>query len=400
MPNFTTGYLNQNEIQSAIFNMIISQQVFVDNVKGTYSGLVDAARVDGSLYGDQKLYYSTDCLGSTPWLNDAEASNLLALHRPPAPKVQAIVLNQFRKIAVTTDDYMSKRAFSTEGVFMDYNGVVLAWVRDTKRVYDSTLYNAFIGTNETSVGKQQVSIDLGTGSGHPLYNLLGVEKEQMEAMVIARKMADLFVEMRDVSRDFNDYQQLRSHSDGEIKVIWNSRFINKIRKVDTPTIFHKEGLVDKLDEYILPERYFGTVITTSNISSYSASTPTTGKPINSSTGAYTPGSNNANGCVRSLVEKKVTVSAVEYDVFPGDELPAGATIIASTGQFLPGEVYMQTSDVICKVVTELPPIMSAFETAQNFWNNLSLTSNHYLIWGYNSLEHLKAKPFITVKASV
>lgn len=397
MPNFT-GSLRSNEIFSAIYNMIISQRVFADNIKGTFAQLVDMARVDGSLYGDQKLFYSTDVLESVPWANDSEAANLLALSRPAAPKCQAIILDKFRQIRLTVDEYLSKRAWSTEGAFSDFNSVMLGWIRDTKRVYDSTLYNAFIGTDVSSVGKQSKSIDLGTGSGHPLYNLSGVEKEQMEAMLIARALADLLIEMQDVSRDFNDYQQLRSYEVSGLKVIWNSKFVNKIRKIDTPTIFHKEGLVDKFEEHVLPERFFGIVITSDNLSTYSASTPTTNKPINSSTGAYTPGSNNANGCVRSMVEKTVTVSGVDYHIFPGDELPAGATVIASTGQFLPGEVYFATSDVICKIYEELPPIMSAFEVGTSFFNARSLTTNHYLTWGYNTLEHLKGKPCVTVKA--
>ena len=396
MPNFT-GSLRSNEIFSAIYNMIISQQVFADNIKGTYSSLVDKARVDGSLFGDQKLYYSTDVLKSVPWGNDSEASNLLSLDRPAAPKCQAIVLDQFRQIRLTVDEYLSKRAWSTEGAFSEFNSVMLGWIRDTKRVYDSMLYNAFIGTDVSTVGKQSVSVDLGTGSGHPLYNLTGVEKEQMEAMLIARALADLMVDMKDVSRNYNDYEQLRSYGEEEIKVIWNSKFVNKIRKIDLPTIFHKDGLMDKFEEEVLPERFFGIVITSSNISTYSDSTPAAGKPIDSDNGAYTPGSNNANGCVRSLVEKVITVSGTDYHVFPGDELPAGATIVASTGQFLPGEVYFATDDVICKIYTQLPPIMSAFEVGTSFFNARSLTTNHYLTWGYNTLEHLKGKPCITVK---
>lgn len=400
MPNFS-GTLNSNEIFGAIYNMIISQQVFADNIKGTFSSLVDSARVDGSLYGDQKLYYSTDALKTKAWGNDAEASNLLALHRPAAPQVQSIVLNKFRQISLTVDYYLSKRAWSTEGAFSEFTSVMIGWMRETKRIYDSTLYNAFFGSNETSVGKQMVSIDLrSASSGHPLYGITGLDKEKMEAMLIAQNLADLFVEMKDVSRSFNDYGHLRSHGDEEIKVVWNSKFVNKIRKIDLPTIFHKDGLVDKFAEDILPARYFGTVITSSNLSDYSASTPTTGKPINSSTGAYTPGSNHANGCVRALVEKEVTVSATAYHVFPGDEIPAGATIVASTGDFLPGEVYIEKSDVICKIVTMLPPMMSAFEVGTSFFNPKSLTENHYLTWGHNSLEHLKGKPFITVKALV
>lgn len=90
------GQLNSNEIFAALYNMIISQQVFADNIADTGSELVNMAKVDGTLYGDQKLYYATDILGSSEWGNDAEAMNLLALHRPQTPECQAIVLDQFR----------------------------------------------------------------------------------------------------------------------------------------------------------------------------------------------------------------------------------------------------------------------------------------------------------------
>lgn len=70
--NFT-GQLRSNEIFGSIYNMIISQQTFADNIKGTYSNLVNKARVDGTLYGDSKIYYSTDALYSNDWLNDEEA---------------------------------------------------------------------------------------------------------------------------------------------------------------------------------------------------------------------------------------------------------------------------------------------------------------------------------------
>lgn len=118
------GQLRSNEIFSALYNMIISQEVFADNL-GKHQTLVDKARVDGSLYGDTKLYYSTDVLKSAPWGNDAEAANLLALHRPEAPKCQAIHLDQFRQICLTVDNYLSKRAWATEGAFSSFNGVML-----------------------------------------------------------------------------------------------------------------------------------------------------------------------------------------------------------------------------------------------------------------------------------
>lgn len=387
-----TGQLRSNEIFSAIYNMIISQQVFADNI-GKHQTLVDKARVDGGLYGDTKLYYATDALKSAAWGNDSEAANLLTLYRPAAPSCQAIHLDIFRQICLTVDNYLSKRAWSDESAFSEFTSVMKGWISETKKIYDGTLYNVFIGTTETSTGKQSQTVDITTATT----GLSGVEKDQKEAMEIAKKLADLFVAMGDYNRDFNDYQYLRSYAEDAIKVVWNSNYVNKIRKIDLPTIFHKDGLMDKFEEEILPNRYFGTVITSSNISTYSASTPTTGKPINSSTGAYTPGSNNANGTIRSCIEKDVTVSSTAYHVFPGDEIPAGATIVASTGTFLPGEVYIEDAKVICKVLVKLPPYMSAFEVGTSFFNPKSLTETNYLTFGHNTLEYLKNYPFITLK---
>lgn len=395
MPLFA-GSLNPNEIQNALFNMIISQQVAADNIKGTFSSIVDKARVDGSLYGDQKHYIDTDILVSHEWGNDSEASNLLALDRPPAPKDQAIVLNKFRQIRCTVDDYLSKRSFSSEYVFSEYNGVLLGWVRDTKRVYESRWYLSHFGTTVSSTGRQLVSLPIATARSSASSE---EEANRLEASCIAEGMANLVVDMRDTSRDFNDYGFMRSYSDEEIKVVWNQKHVAKLKYVDLPTIFHKDGMIQKFEEEVLPSYYFGTVITSSNISSYSDSTPAAGKPIDSDNNQYTPGLNHANGCIRSLVEKDVTVGGTAYHVFPRDEIPAGATIVASTGNFLPGEVYIEDDTVICKIVTVYPALMSAFEVGTSFFNPRSLTTNHYLTWGYNSFEHFFGKPFITIKAA-
>ena len=117
------GQLKSNEIFASLYNMIISQQVFADNLS-KHQTLVDKARVDGGLYGDTKLFYSTDALKSAEWGNDAEATNLLQLHRPEAPECQAIVLNKFRQICLTVDDYLSKRAWADEGAFSSFNSVM------------------------------------------------------------------------------------------------------------------------------------------------------------------------------------------------------------------------------------------------------------------------------------
>ena len=348
--------LNPNEIFASLANMIISQEVFADNL-GKHQTLVDKARVDGSLYGDKKLYYATDVLESHVWGADAEANNLLALDRPQDPEVQTITLDVFRQIRLTVDNYLTKRAWSTEGAFSSFNSVMLGWMRETKRVYDGTLYNVFIGTNESALGAQKQTVASKSAS-----------TPELEAKLIAEKIANILVEMSDYNRDYNDYGFLRSYSEDAIKVIWNSKFVNKIRKVDLPAIFHKEGLVDKFDEEILPARYFGTKNTAKVATAQN-------------TGNY-----------RSVIEKTYNKSGTEYHVFPGDVIPAGVEIAI-------GEGYTVDADIICKIVVKLPPFMSAFEVGTSFFNPRSLTENHYLTFGHNTLTALKNYPFVTLRAS-
>ena len=374
------GTLKQNEIFSALYNMIISQQVFADNIYDTKATLSDMSRVDGTLYGDTKLYYSTDVLKSFEWTNDAEASNLLKLHRPQAPEVQAITIDKFRMIPVTVDNYLSKRAFSTEGAFGSFNSQILSWIRDTKRVYDSTLFNSFVGTHKAGLE------DDGKGAAQNVQISIPAEPEdatevnveaynRLVAQRIATKMADLLVDLEDVSRDFNDYGNLRSYNASDLRFVWNSEWVNKIRHLDLPTIFHKDGLIDKFAEHTLPARYFGNV----NVS-----------------GGTTSGTNIT---IRSLIEKDYNVvepDQVGYDeakhIFPGDLLPGNTAYEA-------GETYTEDATIVFKVYhKDSIPFMTAFETGTEFFNPRSLTETHYLIWGYNDLESLKNYPFITAKA--
>ena len=347
--------LTANEIYDSLANFIISQEVFTDNI-GKHQTLVDEARVEGTLYGDTKLYYSTDVLYSSAWGNDAEAANLLALDRAEDPEVQAIKLDVFRQIRLTVDNFLSKSSFSDEGTFASFNSVMLGWLRDTKKVYDGTNYNVYIGVTETNVGKQVREVDIAGAVG----SATGIEAAQLEATAIAQDLADLLVEMGDYSRDFNDYGNLRSYADESIKVIWNSKFVNKIKKVDLPTIFHKEGLVDKFEEHVLPAKYFGTVNT--------AATVGDGKTV------------------RAVTE--MMIGSNHY--FAGD-------LIKTTDTAPKNMSYTESDDVICKVLVKLVPYMSSFEVGTTFFNPRSLTENHYLTFGHNTLEYLKNYPFITVK---
>lgn len=370
------GQLNPNEIFNSIYNMIISQQVMDADLADNYGSLVSAFKVDGTLYGDTKLFYDGDVLASREWLGDDEAANLLNVNRPADPKCQAITLDRFRQIDITVDQYLSKRAWGDEGVFSTFNSFILGMIGKTKRLHEVTMVNTYVGTTEGGAERATVDIDLTTA----LSGLEGEEKNRIEAQTIAQNIADLIVDMKDYSRDFNDYGFMRAYDEGQLKFIWNSKYINKINKIDLPTIFHKDGLMEKMDQTILPARYFGRVATTADAEEG---------------GAIAGNKVQAANTVRSLVEKKV--GGVNY--FPGDALPVNTTVGGSNAAFKYAEVYVVEDDIICKIVTnDTFKYMSAFEVGTNFFNARSLTENHYLTWGFSYPDRLLGQPLVTVKA--
>lgn len=353
MPKFT-GKLNSNEIFASIYNMIISQEVMADNIKGVFGKLVSEGRVDGSLYGDSKLFYATDVLKTKAWGADKEATNLLEINRPKDPECQAIVLDVFRIIPVTVDNYLSKRAWGTEGAFASFNSVTLGWLRETKRIYDATLYNTYIGT---AVGESKINTIEVKDDGQT-YPTLG--------QGIGEVLADLMVDLTQPTRKYNDYGFMRSYDESDIKVVWNSKYVNKVKKIDLPALFHKEGLIEKFEEDVLPPNQFGVDNTIAK--------------------------KTADAQTRFAYETEVAGK----DYFPGEEVPVGTVIANDTEILIP--TYQEDANVIAKVMHRRSvPFMSAFEVGTSFFNARSLTENHYLIWGHNSLEYLKDKPMLVMK---
>ena len=377
MPTNFNGVLNSNEVFAAIYNMIISQQVFADNIvhKNT---LVDRFKTDGTLYGDTKLFYSTDVLKSAEWGKDLEAENLwkansslTALpYRPESPECQKITIDQFRQICLTVDEYLTKRAWSTEDAFRSFNSVMLGWIGETKRIYENTYFNVYVGTTETNVGKQLQNITLSEYE-----SVTDPEaKNRLRAQAIARHLADLIVLLGDYSRDYNDYKNLRSFDASDFIIVGNSKYVNEITYIDLPTIFHKDGLnfADKV--VLLPSRYFGEV------------------------GKVTGQAITANGTQRSLKEQDVKDPENEkksIHLFPGDVIPTGVALANTTEILVP--FYVEKGDIICKVIHKNAiPFMSAFETATDFFNPKALTETHYLTWGYSEPDYLQNYPFITI----
>lgn len=381
MATLYNGQLHSNEVFGSIYNMIISQYVEADNISSTASKLVDMCRVDGSMYGDTITYYFSDVLATHEWGADDEAGNLLALDRPADPFCQAITLDTFRQIRLTVDNYLSKRAWATEGAFSAFTSVMLGWLGMTKRIYDATTLNTFVGTTVSNEGKQNVSITLPTGDTEA--------DNRMEAQLIAKTVADILTDVSNIGRDYNDLGYMRAYSLDDIIVVWNAEWVNKITKMDMPTLFHKEGLIDKFEQVVLPTNYFGTTfVTTTTATNLSSLVEADANcfPTKETVIGY------ANGTKKSF--------------FAGERItkPSDTTITSIDGlaEAPVGTFYTNTTadSVICKIIHKKSvPYMSAFEVQTSFLNSRSLTENHYLTFAHNTLQYLADKPFITVRAT-
>ena len=104
--------------------------------------------------------------------------------------------------------------------------------------------------------------------------------------------------------------------------------------------------------------------------------------------------------VNSLVFKGKTLNAgTKFHLFAGDLIPSGVVVATAGGVQVP--YYTEDSSIVLKIIHKSAvPYMSGFEAGTSFFNPRSLTENHYLTFGHNTIEALHDKPFITVKAEV
>lgn len=374
------GHLNPNEVFGSIYNMIIFQEVKYPNLADNYK-FAERFKMEGYMFGDTALFYDQDVYSSRPWLGDEEAQNLLSVERPDDPKCQAITLNKFRIIKTSLDSYLTKRAWSTEAAFTTFNDIVRSLVGQTKRIYEDTLINTYLGSVQGNAKRSLVEIPLSD------ITATGEEKNRLEAQTIAQYIADLIVDLKDYSTDFNDYGFFRAYTEDELMVVWNSAYVNKINKLDLPTIFNKAGLMDKFEQNILPARYFSTPITSANVSGVAGLTVLGN--------AVTIGDEYAGQDIITYEEGNFADSSKDgalVHLFPGSKLPKGAT-------FNIGEAGFADEDVICKIITkETIKYMAAFEVATDFFNPQALVTSNMLIWGFSAPDRLLGQPCVTVHA--
>ena len=382
-----SGSLNSNEFYSGLFNAYKLITTFADSLDGLDSTLANKFKFDGGAYRDKSVWTAMDIIKSRVW--DPSDTNVLTVEQKVVPVQQEIVVDKKRQIGLNTDQYLSKRAWMEPNAFESFNSVVQAQVGNTKKVYEQRLVDTAVGTMEAAMPSSK-------GAGQAQTVAIGSsDAESLRVRKIGKKIADILTNVKDTTRDFNDYGFMQAYDKSSMMIVWNASYLNEFNYVDLPVIYHKEGVIDFVGD-ILPGRYFGTRITTDNYSTYSAETPTAGKPIDSDTGVYTPGSNHANGCLRALEEQDITVSAVTYHVYPGDELPANAVVYASSEVKIP--CYIEDAKIICKIMhKDSVKFLSSFETSTEFFNAKNLSTNRYLTWMYAYPDYLRNYPLITLK---
>ena len=386
------GRLNTNEFYNSIYNAARLYMIYADNLKGMdKKNLAEKYRTDGGMYNDQSVFTDMDVLYSRIW--DPNDTNVLAPEAVVKPVQEKITVDQFRQIGIYTDEYLSKRAWMDPNTYDEFRSVVQKQSAETKRVYEQRLVDVFVGV-EPSAASQTITLTLPTDTDAEKQN-------RLQAQAIAKKIGDLFVDLKDTTTDFNVNGFIKSFDKGDIDVIWNADYYNKIRYADLPTIFHKEDLLE--NGIVLPARYFGTRKTI------------TGDAHADGTDKY-----------RAEMEAFIPVDATgKYSangtnvvhVFPGDVLP-NLTPISSEGtaDYLTKEftvngvkrtiqyytdvrAYQVDPTIICKLVhKDAVKYLSSFETATEFWNPKNLTTNRYLTWAYAKPQLLNGYPFITIKA--
>lgn len=382
--------LNQNKITAALFNMIISQQIFDSKVASTE--LADRFRVDGTLFGDTKLYHSFDIGSPEDWLDDAEAPDLLKLNRNKSGKTQSIVMGVYKMIYITTDQYLSKQAFMGEGTFAEYTGFLTGSLRKIKRVYDRSLINNKIGTLTPSTPRCDVTIETPVGATTE-------ETNRLEAQTVASELEILKADLEDNNRDFNALNYLRSYDTNELIAVWNVKWSSKITKLDLPTIFHKDVNAEGgFSQYKLPAKWFGVPATED-------------KTLPTAAGADKVSRILVNGWYdvsKTAITLKGKPDNNSVFLWAGDNIPytgqqykddvRGITVTVASTTISKEYYYVEDPSIAFMLIhASALPFMSGFETGTEFWNQRSLTTTNFLIFGHNELEFLEEYPRLRIR---
>lgn len=365
--------LKANQVYSVLSNLVISVTCR-DPLTRANNILCEEARVDGGLYGDTKFYVDQDVPYDYDFLQGQTAINHLSGDKGVPNRnvlepfyndvaTDEIVVDKFRQVAITTFTYLSRAAWGTKGAFDQFVGFVRAQLQKCRDMYDYNVYNVFIGTEESSVGKQKRTIDINAVVG----STTGEEANRLEAAALAEDIANLQIDLRDYTTDYSDTQFPNSWDPDSLRWVFAASWLNKIQKRDLVSYFNKD-FIEKLGKYALPDRFFGKT-----------------------NAAETTGNGTTVRAKFPMVLAETAAPSKLHTLRAGDLIPTTCKAPANMS-------YTYDPTIIYKVNSkEGMPIMSSFTTTTSFFNARSLEENNYLTWSHNTLKHINSYPCITVR---
>ena len=364
------GQLNTGIVYNSMYNAIIAIYQIRQHYTDSYS-LVDRFRKEGSEYGDQLVYMTLDSIPVHDWTNDAEAANLLALDRNKKQHEEKITLNVFKQIRLTTDAYMqTKQLWTSENGFSRFASLLLQTMENAKKVYEIKTFDVFVGTVQTTTGSQFATWDLETGGPDATNDPEGAAR--WYGMKLAENLSNLMYNLRDVRRDWNDIGYEASYDIDEFQLLLPASVANKFKYNSLPTIYNNGPLKELFeDAYVLPDIYFGEVVKVK------------GTEI------------KADGTNDRFLNSQFLGSTF-YNA--GDLIPKDTVIASTTAIVVPA--YRPANSILLKLVhKEDCPYMSAYNVRSQFYNARSHTTNNYLTFAHNTLEHIGIFPLITIQTA-
>lgn len=368
------GQLNSGIIYNSMYNAIIAIYQIKQHFTDSYS-LVDRFRKEGSEYGDQLVYMTLDSIPVYDWTNDNEAQNLLAVDRNKKQHEEKITLDVFKQIRLTTDAYMqTKQLWTSENGFSRFASLLLQTMENAKKVYEIKTFDVFVGTVKATGASQSATWDLTEGGPNLATDPEGAAR--WFGMKLAERLSNLMYDLRDVRRTWNDIEYEASYDMDEFQLLLPASVANQFKYISMPTIFDNGPLKALLeDAYVLPDIYFGDPVTV------------TGTEI------------KANGTTHRFLNSQFVGSTFYNagDVIPKDTVIASTTAIVVPAYTMPDA---DTTDVLLKLIhKEDCPYMSAYNVRSQFYNARSHTTNNYLTFAHNKLEHIGIFPLITIKSA-
>ena len=360
-----------NAVYSALTDMCINLRVD-DHDLGNYAKYYNMFKVGVEPYNKYFRIINTDNVPTYVF----NGANTILSTTYPAISEATVTLDQFRQIELSVEHFRSKTAMGSATVFSEFVSNVEAWLSDTFALFMGSMANVYIGVTAPGSGSaakksQTVTFSKSTGSGNANEESL----LRIRAGEAAQAVQRIIDEMKDARTDYNSLGFRRSTSAPII--IWNEKYARMLKSgLSGSTQFNQ---VDLQLNNVMPERFFG-VLATAAIASADGSKD------------------------RAAVEQDITVSSVDYHLMPGDLIPTGGAIAASSGlayQCASAEGSGVTAnDVVCKILDPDAIIfLEGDKTATSFENPKGHTRNNWLTWGYG-VGTDTGKALVTLKAAI